>query len=236
LWRRGANDHPVHRLVWFTVIASTVLLVLMLPIAAPLWNLGLGLLVQYPFQLVALVGFLLSFAAASVLVADFQFQQIPLLAAFVIVPVLAVYPYLSPEFIEFSPTKPALARFNNGELGLLDAKILRPPGTWRHGATVELQLTWQALEQPNGDYTVFMHILDESGQQWGATDEKPQDDELSTLKWVPGRIYQDTHRVQIDLDGPDDGYHMDLGIYHSMTGERAFTETGSDSVRIDENR
>jgi hypothetical protein len=233
---RGMQDHPVRRLVWFAVITSALLLVLMMPIAAPLWNLGLGLLVQYPFQLLALVGFLLSFAAASVLVTDTQFQQIPLLAAFVIVPILAVYPYLSPEFIEFSPTKPALARFNNGELALLDAKILRPPGTWRHGATVELQLTWQAIQQPNRDYTVFMHILDENGEQWGATDEKPQGDELSTLKWVPGRIYQDTHSVQIDLNGPDEGYYMDLGIYQSTTGERAFTEVGTDSVRIDENR
>jgi hypothetical protein len=144
-----------------------------------------------------------------------------------------VYPYLAPTFTDLAPTKPALAIFNN-ELALLDAKILRPPGVWRHGATVQLQLTWQAIKQPNRDYTVFLHILDANGQPWGATDEKPQGDELSTLKLIPGRVYSDTHAVQIDLNGPPEGYHMELGIYQSTTGERARTETGADVVYIEE--
>jgi hypothetical protein len=90
------------------------------------------------------------------------------------------------------------------------------------------------LKQPNRDYTAFLHILDENGNRWGATDEKPQGDTLSTLKWVPGHVYADTHSVQIDLSAPPEGFHMELGIYQSTTGERALTETGADLIRIDE--
>lgn len=229
-------ENPVRRLLWFTIITSAVLLVLMMPLLAPLWAVGLNLLVEYPFQLLALVGFLLSFAAASLVVTASRLSEIPVLAALVIVPILGVYAYLSPAFIDFSPTKPALARFNNNELALLDAQVLRPPGVWRHGATVELALTWQALRQPGRDYTTFMHILDANGERRGELDEKPQGDDLSTLNWIPGRVYEGTHNVQIKLEGPADGYHMQLGIYASPTGERALTETGADSVRIDENQ
>lgn len=234
---KGAGySSPVRRLLRFTIITSAILLVLMMPLSAPLWDIGLNLLAQYPFQLLALVGFLLSFAAASLVVTASRLSEIPVLAALVIVPILAVYAYLAPAFIDFSPTKPALARFNNNELALLDARVVRPPGVWRHGATVELDLTWQALRQPNRDYTVFMHILDAKRERWGALDEKPAGDELSTLNWIPGRVYEGTHGVQIDLAGPADGYHMELGIYASPTGERALTETGSDFVRVNENQ
>lgn len=234
--RQGSVENSARRVMWFAIITCVVLLLLMMPIAAPLWNLGLNLFVQYPFQLLAFVGFLLPFAAALLVITDSRFQEIPLLAALVIVPLFAVYPYLAPEFTDFAPTRPALARFNNDELALLDAKIVRPPGAWRHGATVELDLTWQALKQPNHDYTVFLHILDENGKEWGATDEKPQGGALSTLKMLPGRVYSDTHSVQIGLEGPPEGYHLELGIYQGTTGERAATETGATEIRIDENR
>lgn len=232
---KGGAGNPTRRLTLFAVITSAVLCVLMMPVAASVWDfLGLNYLLQYPFQLLAFVGVLLPFAAASIVISDTRFQEIPLLVVLLIVPLLAVYPYLAPEFTDFSPTKPALASFNNNELTLLDARVVRPPGTWRHGATVQVDLTWQALKQPNHDYTVFMHILDDQGKQWGATDEKPQAGTLDTLNMTAGRVYSDTHTVQIDVNGPPQGYHMELGIYQTTTRERATTETGADFVRLDE--
>lgn len=246
--RQGAQN-STRRVLWFGIGASVVLFVLMMPLAEFLWNIGLNLFLQYPFQLLAFVGFFMSLALGSLVVADSRFLpkqslgEIPLLAALVIVPVLAVYPYLAPEFTEFSPTRPALARFNN-ELALLDVKIVRPPGTWRHGATVELELTWQALKQPNRDYTVFLKILDEQGNEWGATDAKFSSEGgnhkgaplLSTLNMVPSRMYSEKQSVQIDLNGPNEGYHLQLGLYQTTTGERALTETGADAIVIQENR
>lgn len=238
LFRNGrdyARASAAYRVAVVNVILAVVLSVLMLPWLEPLWNFTLGFVLQYPFQLLSLVGLSLAFAAGSLVLADERFAEIPLLAALVIVPVLAVYPYLSPQFFDFNPTKPALARFND-ELALLDAKIVRPPGVWRHGATVELDLTWQALKQPNRDYTVFLHVADESGQPWGTADEKPQGGTLSTLKLQSGQVISDTHSVQIDLKGPPEGYHILLGIYPTATGQPAPTETGATEIRIDENK
>lgn len=120
--------------VVFAICASIILLALITPFAAGIWDfIGPVALVQFPFQLVAFVALLLSLAAASVTVSDLQFaqrqtwSQPPMLAALVAIPTLAVYGYLAPEFIDFSPTHPPLARFNQNELALLDAKITRPP-------------------------------------------------------------------------------------------------------------
>lgn len=232
---KAVGENPARPLVLFSVVASAFFLILMTPLAERVWEfLGLDFVMQYPFQLLAFVGFLLPFAAGSIIISDARFQDLPLLAVLIIIPLLAVYPYLAPAYTDLNPTQPALARFNNDELALLDAKIVRPPGTWRHGATIELDLTWQALKQPNHDYTVFMRVLDNNGQTWGTTDEKPQDGNLSTLNMVAGRVYTDTKTVQINLEGPNEGYRLELGLYQNATQERARTETGADVVRIDE--
>jgi hypothetical protein len=244
LFRNGraeARTYSSYRVVVVNALVALGLIVLMTPWVEPLWSAALSLLLPLPVQLLALVALAFAFIAGSLVVTDARFAETPLLAALVIVPVLAVYPYLAPQYLDLNPTKPALARFND-ELALLDAKIVRPPGVWRHGATVQVDLTWQALKQPNRDYTVFLHIVDDNGQQWGATDEKLQGGgagdpgAFSTLKMAPGQVVSDTHRVQIDLNGPPEGYHMQLGIYPSATGQPALTETGATEIRIEENR
>lgn len=232
---RGRENDPARRVALAAVALSALLVVLMMPFAAPLWTIsGLNELVESPAQWLMFVGLLLALAAGSLVMSDTRLAELPLLAALTIVPILAVFSYLAPEFVDLNPTRPALARFNNDEIALLDAQVIRPPGVWLHGATVELQLTWQALRQPNRDYTVFMHIQDEKGGSYGEDDSKPQGGALPTLKWTPGQVIPDTRSVKILLFGPPEGYHLQLGLYQTATGERAVTETGATEIRIDE--
>lgn len=234
---RVERDNPARRVAVAAVGIAALTTALMLPLMEPLWRIsGLDALVQFPAQLLAFVGLFLALAGGSLAVSDLRFADLPLLAVPLIIPVLAVYAYLSPGFLDLNPTQPALARFNGDEIALLDAKIIRPPGVWRHGATVELNLTWQALRQPTHDYTVFMHVRDDNGNAWGEEDSKPQDGAQPTLKWAAGQVISDTHSVQIQLAGPPEGYHLELGLYQSSTGERATTETGATEIRIEEKR
>ena len=230
------TDTRMRRLTFFAAGGSAVTLLLMLPPAAPLWNLtGATHLVEYPFELLVLIGAALALAAGSILVSDMRFAQTPMLAILAVIPILAVYAYLAPEYLDFAPTHPPLARFNDNEIALLDATVVRPPGTFRHGATVELDLQWQALREVNHDYTVFVHVVDANGKQWGGEDIKPQAGALPTIQWPVGRVISDTHTVQIDLAGPPEGYHLEVGLYTAFNGKRAATETGATEVEIDEN-
>lgn len=233
--RANARANAAYRVIVVNILLAGALLALMLPWVEPLWNFTLSFVLQYPFQLLNFVALTLALVAGALIWADERFAEIPLLAALVIASVLAVYPYLTPQFLDLNPTQPARAIFNN-ELALLDATITRPPGVWRHGATVELALTWQALRQPNRDYTVFLRAVDENGKVWGATDEKPQGGALSTWQLAPGQVFSDTRAVQINLDGPPEGYHLQLGVYPTATGQPAPTETGATEIRIEENR
>jgi Dolichyl-phosphate-mannose-protein mannosyltransferase len=236
-----AKDSPLkpdrrRRIVLYAAIGGAAALVLMTPVAAPLWTItGATSFVEYPFQLLPFVGLALSITAGAVVIGDARLAQAPMLAALVVVPILTVYSYLSPEFLDFSPAKAPLALFNHGEVALLDAKIARPPGIFRHGATVELDLQWQALRQVNHDYTVFVHVLDSTGKEWGGDDTKPQNGALPTLQWDVGRVISDTHTVQIDLTGPPEGYHLEVGLYTALNGKRALTESGATEIRIEEN-
>lgn len=224
------------RITRVAIAASAILLLLMTPFFSALWEISRAtLLVPYPFELLAFVGVALSLVAGAVPLSDARLRELPMLAALSAIPILAVYSYLAPEYIDFAPTRPAAATFNQNELALLDYKIVRPPGIFHHGATVELDLQWQALREVNHDYTVFVHAVDEDGKEWGSEDAKPQSGALPTLKWTPGRVISDTHSIQIDLAGPSEGYHLELGIYNAATGERALTETGADEIRIDSN-
>lgn len=224
------------RVVLYALFATAVALLVMTPIAAILWQAtGLIYLMEYPFQLLTFVGLALSIVAGSVVLGDVRLRRPSLIAGLALIPILGVYGYLAPDFLGFAPSHPPIARFNNDEIALLDAKIARPPGILRHGATVELDLYWQALKQVDHDYTVFVHAVDSEGKQWGGQDTKPQNGALPTIQWDVGRVISDTHTIQIDLAGPPEGYQLELGIYSGPNGDRALTETGASEIRIREN-
>jgi hypothetical protein len=195
-------------------------------IAAPLWNV-LGIFVAYPWQLLAFVGLALALIAGAAIEFDPRLSRPAMLAVFVALPVIASYGYLAPRFLDVTPTRPQIAVFGNNEIALLDYRIVGP---LRHGATVGLQLTWQALRPVDHDYTVFVHAVHEDGKTYAQEDAKPQDGALPTIKWTPGQVIADTHTIQIDVDGPREGYHLEFGLYVAATGERATTDTGADHL------
>ncbi len=227
-WRQDESANGGKRVAIIFLVAAVVLILLTFEIAAPLWSV-LGFLASAPWALLALVGFALAFVAGAIVKSDEHFAQFPMLAFLVALPVVASYGYLLPRFVDVNPTRPHIAIFGNNEIALLDYKILGP---LRHGATVRVQTMWQALHAPDNDYTVFLHAVHEDGKTYGETDRKPLDGELPTLKWTPGQVISDTHPIQIDVEGPTEGYHLEFGLYNAATGRRARLSDGSDHLNL----
>ena len=219
---------PTKRVVAIFLGAAIVLALLTFEIAAPLWRV-LGVFVAYPWQLLAFVGLALAIVAGSVIEFDARLARPAMLAFFVALPVVASYGYLAPRYLDLSPTRPQIAIFGDNEIALLDYRIVGP---LRHGATVRLQLTWQALRPVDHDYTVFVHGVHEDGGYYAQDDSKPQNGTLPTITWKPGQVISDTHTIQIDVDGPSEGYHLEFGLYVAATGKRALTNTGADYVSV----
>jgi len=222
-----SNDRRLARRALAVFLGAAIVLTLLtFEIAAPLWNI-LGGFVTYPWQLLAFVGLALALVAGSVIEFDPRWSRPAMLAFSVALPVVASYGYLAPRFLDVVPTRPPIAIFGNNEIALWDYRIVGP---LRHGATLRVQVTWQALRPVDHDYTVFVHAINEDGKTYGEEDAKPLDGALPTIKWMPGEVITDTHTIQIDVEGPREGYHLEFGLYVAATGNRALTDTGADHL------
>ncbi|MBI5300734.1 MAG: hypothetical protein HY868_01250 [Chloroflexi bacterium] len=222
-----SGERSLRHIVIIFLAGAMVLTLLTFEITSPLWR-GLGVFVEYPWQLLAFVGLALAFIAGSAIEFDARLTRPAMLAFFIALPVIASYSYLAPRFLDARPTRPPIAIFND-EVALLDYRIVGP---LRHGATLRVYLTWQALRPVYTDYNVFVHAVHENGERYGQSDNKPQNGALPMIKWMPGEVIFDLHKVQIDVDGPDEGFHLELGIYKPATGERALTERGADHLTL----
>jgi hypothetical protein len=100
------------------------------------------------------------------------------------------------------------------------------------GSPLEITLYWHALETPDLNYDVFVHLLSSDGEQEQIVaqhDGTPGDGRLPTLGWLPGEYLSDTHLMQLPFDLPDGTYHLSVGLYDPTTnqrlGDRALLET-----------
>jgi hypothetical protein len=83
------------------------------------------------------------------------------------------------------------------------------------------------------DYTVFVHIVDTQGTIWGQRDAMPVDGERPTSSWGLGEIVKDQHELTIDVEGPREGYTIEIGVYVRETGERLPLSGGGTAVILD---
>jgi hypothetical protein len=234
----------LRRTLLFWQLATLVLVALTLWPTALLWRItGLSNLLSYPWQLLSLIGLTTSLLAGSIVVLDQRLTAFPLRAGLVALAVLASYSYLSPRFFDFSidftplaehshvcdvePVGLPVAILGGNQIALLDYRI---EGPLRHGATVRLNVLWQALKPLDDDYTVFVHAVDGEGAIWGQRDTEPREGEYPTTEWGLGEIVQDRYELQIDVAGPREGYQLMMGMYVSGTGKRLKLPDGTAEV------
>lgn len=222
-WRMGPTNSRVAPGATL-LISAIVMILLTFSFATPLWSV-LGVFASHPWQLLAFAGIALAFVGGSVLDADARWQQPPMVAFFVALPIVASYGYLLPDYVDVNPSRPYIAIYGQNDIALLDYRIVGP---LLHGATVRVELKWQALKPISRDYTVFVHAINNDGKTYAQDDSKPQGGAFPTAKWKKGQVIFDTHTIQIDVDGPREGYHLEVGIYQASSGERAIMSTGAD--------
>jgi hypothetical protein len=95
------------------------------------------------------------------------------------------------------------------------------PATLQPGASVELTLFWQALAPLPGDYSVFVHLVDENGIVQAQRDSYPAGGALPTSGWPVGEIVPDRHRLTLPAVLPvPTQLRVDVGLYDFATGRR----------------
>ena len=86
-----------------------------------------------------------------------------------------------------------------------------------------LQLFWQATNTPAGDYTAFVHILDEQGRVIGQMDKTPGNGNYPTSQWKQGEVIVDEYAFNA-ANIASGTYTLQIGLYSPTTGKRLALE------------
>jgi hypothetical protein len=87
------------------------------------------------------------------------------------------------------------------------------------GQTVPVTLYWKALDQPDHNYQVFVHLMGPDSQLWGQSDKlNPAD--FPTSRWPTDHYVRDEHMPQLKPDAPPGTYLVVVGLWDAASGQR----------------
>ena len=95
-----------------------------------------------------------------------------------------------------------------------------PSGDVRPGASVDLTLHWSDLAQVDGDYTVFVHVLDAREKVVAQRDQQPMAGRRPTSSWFPGDAILDAYTLALPSTLPAGDYAIEVGMYNPSNGQR----------------
>jgi len=115
--------------------------------------------------------------------------------------------------VGYEQSSQTLAALHSGPYGSADASNIK-------SKTVELTLHWQALQEMSESYTVFVHLVDESGAVRAQKDNAPVNGTYPTTLWQPGEFVNDVYTLTLSPDVPPGDYALEVGLYLADTGAR----------------
>jgi hypothetical protein len=98
--------------------------------------------------------------------------------------------------------------------------------------TLAVTLHWRSVQPAAANYTVFVHLLDASGQTVAQHDGQPQGGAYPTSVWDVGEVVVDEHVLPLPPGLLPGDYRLRVGLYLVETGERLPVEGGGDSVEL----
>ena len=98
---------------------------------------------------------------------------------------------------------------------------------------LRVTLYWWAARAPSQSYTVFTQVLNSDGDLVTGHDSLPADGEAPTHTWVTGRVYADTHLIELPGDLPPGTYRVVAGMYDFNLNR--LVATGPDASMFEDN-
>jgi hypothetical protein len=88
------------------------------------------------------------------------------------------------------------------------------------GGGIGLRLYWQALRQPDADYTVFAQLRAADNQIVAQKDGAPQSGAYPTSFWEAGEVVIDDRVIEIPAAAPGGTFPIKVGMYLPAAGSR----------------
>ncbi len=93
-------------------------------------------------------------------------------------------------------------------------------GTLRPGETLHMTFRWQALRPVQNRYSVFVHLVNASGQIVTQDDSEPARGSRPTPTWAAGEVIPDPHALTLPADAAPGEYRVLAGLYLPEANER----------------
>jgi hypothetical protein len=94
------------------------------------------------------------------------------------------------------------------------------PQELRAGEPLSVTLYWRPVQATDQSYTVFVHLMDATGQIVAQHDGVPALGELPTNIWLHDEVIADRHELALPAELPAGAYSLHIGLYNAATGER----------------
>jgi hypothetical protein len=85
---------------------------------------------------------------------------------------------------------------------------------------ITLDLVWQAQTEPEVNFLLFVHLVDEADNIVAQVDRLPGNTLRPTNGWRQGEVITDTLTLNLPPDLPAGAYHIRVGFFDPDTGER----------------
>lgn len=118
------------------------------------------------------------------------------------------------------------------QIRLLGWDVINRPAA--HGEELVLNLFWEAISQPERNYSLFLHLTrDADAQPLAQADGPPCPGAPQSALWQAGsRCFSRDFRLVLPEELPSGAYRIRLGLYDFETGQRLSSESGEDSAEI----
>jgi hypothetical protein len=133
--------------------------------------------------------------------------------------------------VEHNFAQPTIAQPEHAEFADMATLIgVEGPASIISPQTFKVKLIWKAGKTPTKAYTVFIHLLDSTGQIIAQNDSQPGNGTRPTTGWVPGEYIIDEHEVTFNRSNYHGPATVEAGLYDAQTQKRVSLDNGSDHV------
>lgn len=127
---------------------------------------------------------------------------LPLMAYAIYAPFAFIIPeYDQPQAIEQLPASATSVYAQFEDIRLIGYEI--PQGRLSGGDSLPITLYWQVEQQSPLDYSLFIHLIDDTGRVLARITGYPGWGSLRTSRWQTGAIYPDRYILQIPTENPE---------------------------------
>ncbi|MBN1285795.1 MAG: hypothetical protein JXB47_10385 [Anaerolineae bacterium] len=105
------------------------------------------------------------------------------------------------------------------------------PAAPRPGTMLRVSLRWSAAEQVEGDYVIFVHVVDGEGRVVAQIDHAPQNTFRPTWNWEPGKTVTD--QVALAAPSAPGDYAVRVGLYDWRKPAQPLEGTLADGQKTD---